>query len=233
VRAIFATLAFTALACCVAAVPHAAAMPQPSVNEIASPPAQLIPARAIPVQDDYRIGAQDTLEIAVFQVEDLSRSVRVDSGGKIRLPLIGEVMAGGRTTKELSDDLAAELGKKYMNYPRVTVTLKESVSQRVTVDGAVVQPGIYPLSGETSLLQALALAQGPGELADLRRIAVFRTTGTQRTAAVFDVAAIRAGRAADPRILANDVIIVETSGGQKFLRRMRNALPLFQMLLFF
>ena len=75
----------------------------------------------------------------------------------------------------------------------------------MTVDGAVIQPGIYPISGETTLLQVLALAQGPAELADLHQIAVFRTSGAQRTQAVFDLAAIRTGQAADLRILANDV----------------------------
>ena len=185
------------------------------------------------MRDDYRIGPQDTLEIAVFQVPDLSKTIRVDSGGTILLPLIGQMTASGRTSKQLSDELASELGKRYMNDPLVTVTVKESAGQRVTVDGAVIQPGIYPISGETTLLQALALAQGPAELADLHQIAVFRTSGAQRTQAIFDLAAIRTGQAADPRILANDVVIVETSGGRKFLRGLRNALPFLQLLTFF
>ena len=185
------------------------------------------------VPDDYRIGPHHTLDIAVFQVEDLSKSVRVDNGGTILLPLIGQMTASGRTSKQLSDELAAEFGKKYMNDPLVTVTVKESAGQRVTVDDAVIQPGIYPMSGETSLMQALALAQGPAELADLHHVAIFRNSGAQRTQAVFDLAAIRAGEAADPRILANDIVIVETSGGRKFLRGLRNALPFLQLQTFF
>ena len=84
-----------------------------------------------------------------------------------------------------------------------------------------------------TLMQAVALAQGPAELADLRQVAIFRTSGAQRLTAVFDLAAIREGKAADPRILANDVVIIETSRGRKFLRGLRDAIPLFQMLLFF
>ena len=82
-------------------------------------------------------------------------------------------------------------------------------------------------------MQAIALAQGPAELADLHQVAIFRTKGTQRITAVFDLAAIRAGQAADPRLLANDVVIVEASRGRKFLRGLRDAIPLLQMLLFF
>jgi polysaccharide export outer membrane protein len=228
VSARFAALAFVALACALAATSSSAAAPSSGFNEVA--PAA---ARSSLVPDDYKIGPQDTLEVAVFQVQDLSKTVRVDSGGTILLPLIGEMTASGRTTKELSDDVATELGRKYLNDPLVTVTVKESASQRVTVDGAVIHPGIYPISGETTLMQAVALAQGPAELADLRQVAIFRTSGAQRLTAVFDLAAIRSGKAADPRVLANDVVIVETSRGRKFLRGLREAIPLFQMLLFF
>jgi polysaccharide export outer membrane protein len=176
------------------------------------------------LQDDYRIGVQDVLDVVVFQVEDLSRTVRVDGDGTILLPLIGEVPARGRTTKELSDDLAIELGRKYMNDPRVTVTVKESASQRVTVDGAVIQPGILSDIWRDHSHAGRGLARGPGALADLRQVAIFRTSGTQRTTAVFDLTAIREGRAADPRILANDIVIVETSGARKFLRNLSRRL---------
>jgi polysaccharide export outer membrane protein len=221
-------LVFVALSCALPATPSSGAAPSSGFNEVAPAGVQgaLVP-------DDYKIGPQDTLEVAVFQVQDLSKTVRVDSGGTILLPLIGQMTAGGRTTQELSDDVATELSKKYLNDPRVTVTVKESASQRVTVDGAVINPGIYPISGETTLMQAVALAQGPAELADLHQVAIFRTSGAQRLTAVFDLAAIREGKAADPRMLANDIVIVETSRGRRFLRGLREAIPLFQMLLFF
>jgi len=228
VSARFAALAFAALTYALAAISSSAAAPSSSFNEVSSGT-----VRSSLVPDDYKIGPQDTLEVAVFQVQDLSKTVRVDSGGTILLPLIGQMPASGRTTQELSDDVATELGRKYLNDPLVTVTVKESASQRVTVDGAVIHPGIYPISGETTLMQAVALAQGPAELADLHQVAIFRTSGAQRLTAVFDLAAIREGKAADPRILANDLVIVETSRGRKFLRGLREAIPLFQMLLFF
>ncbi len=225
----FTALAFVALLCAFGTTPSSAAAPASSFKDTV--PAA--PAAVSLVPDDYKIGPQDTLDVSVFQVADLSKTVRVDTGGTIFLPLIGSITATGRTAKELSDELASELGKKYLNDPLVTVTVKESASQKVTIDGAVVHPGIYPISGQTTLLQAVALAQGPAELADLRQVAIFRTKGDQKLTAVFDLAAIRDGKAADPRILANDIVIVETSRGRKFLRGLRDAIPLFQMLLFF
>ena len=179
-NASFVAAAFIALAF-VSAIPTTAAPLSSSFTEVVPTPGQSALALS-----DYRIGPQDALAIVVFQVEDLSKTVRVDTSGTILLPLIGEMTASGRTTQQLSDDLAGELGKKYMNDPLVTVTLKESASQKVTIDGAVIQPGIYPISGETTLLQAIALAQGPGELADLHQVAIFRNSGTQRTSAVRD-----------------------------------------------
>ena len=135
-----------ALTCALAATSSSAAPPSSGFKEVG--------VLTSLVRNDYRIAPQDTLEIAVFQVPGLSKTIRVDSGGTILLPLIGQMTASGRTSKQLSDEVASELGKRYMNDPLVTVTVKESAGQRVTVDGAVIQPGIYPISGETTLLQA-------------------------------------------------------------------------------
>lgn len=193
-------------------------------NEVPSAAGQ---AAAVP--DDYAIGPQDVLEVTVFQVADLTKTVRVEGNGTIRLPLIGQVTAGGRNTKQLSDDIAAELAKNYMRDPQVTVTVKESASQKVTVDGAVIQPGVYPISGKTTLMQAIALAQGPTEIANLRQVAIFRTDGNRRTSALFDLSSIRAGEMADPALMANDLIVVETSVGRKLLRNLTNVVPLLQL----
>ena len=76
-----------------------------------------------PTEDDYRIGPQDTLEINVFQLTDLNRTVKVDSGGRILLPLLGQVPASGRTSTELSTEIATRLQKSYVNNPQVTVVV--------------------------------------------------------------------------------------------------------------
>ena len=222
-------IALSIFATCAAAssglAARAPAAPAASFKDVPSAPA---PAPII--ADDYSIGAQDTLEVTVYQVEDLSKTVKVESGGTIAFPLIGQVMASGRTAQQLADDIATQLSDKYLKDPQVTVTVKESTSQRVTVDGAVTQPGVYPISGNTTLMQAIALAHGPTELADLKQVAVFRSTGGKRMGALFDLSSIRSGEMADPAVLADDVIIVEQSGRKMFLRNLGMAIPFLQIL---
>jgi len=123
---------------------------------------------------DYRIGPLDLLEISVFQVPDLNKTVRVNSAGQISLPLIGAVQAGGITVQELEKSIAAKLEAKFLQNPQVTAFVKEYTSQRVTVEGAVKAPGVFPLTGRTTLLQTIAQAGGLDGLANTKEIVVFR-----------------------------------------------------------
>ena len=188
-------------------------------------------AAAPAASGDYRIGPQDTLEVDVFQLSDLNRTVQVDSGGRILMPLIGEVQASGKTSEQLSSDIAAQLGQKYVNHPQVTVMVKDAQGQRITVDGAVGQPGVYTLTGPTTLMQAVALAKGPDtKLANLHRVTVYRLQGVQRISASYDLQSIRDGKAADPLIYGKDVIVVDQSGGRTFLRDLGSVAPVVSML---
>jgi polysaccharide export outer membrane protein len=181
--------------------------------------------------DGYRIGADDTLEVVVFQASDLSRNVQVDSAGRILMPLIGSIDAMGLTPMELSARIAVRLSEKYMRDPQVTVLVKEAMSQRVTVDGAVVQPGVYPLAGPTTLLQAVALAKGMDpRRANTHHVSVFRMTDGARVAATYDLAAIRTGKAADPEVYPKDVIVVAGSAGASLMESMSGVLPFVSLL---
>jgi len=181
---------------------------------------------AKPLASSYVIGPQDTIEVEVFQTPDLTRTAIVDDSGMILMPLIGKVMAAGSTTEALGKTIAAQFEKTYVKDPVVTVTVKNSQSQKVTVDGAVMAPGIYALSGATTLLQAVALAKGPDvREANIKKVAIFRQIDGQRQAAVFNLAAIRSGKADDPQVYANDVIVVDTSQGRSLLRDLGNAMP--------
>jgi polysaccharide export outer membrane protein len=161
---------------------------------------------------EYRIGATDLLRINVFRVPDLSfEEIRVDASGVIQMPLIGTVQAEGLTPDELSASLATRLGAQYLRNPQITVTVLEAASQKITVDGAVTQPGVYEMQGRTTLLQAVAMARGPIAGADLNSVVIFRTIEGERQFAVFDLAAIRAGEAPDPVVMGDDVIVVDTS----------------------
>jgi len=175
---------------------------------------------------DYRIGPGDVLAISVFKVPLLTGDVSVDPGGKLTMPLIGEVLAQGKTEKELARTLEAKLGETYLQQPTVQVALKVSQNSRITVDGSVNQAGIYQISGQLSLIQALALAKGPDKDANSRRIVVFRTIEGQRTAAAFDLRQIRRGQAEDPRIYAGDIIVVDGNSLKATYRDLLSALPL-------
>jgi polysaccharide export outer membrane protein len=174
---------------------------------------------------DYRVGPQDLIEISVFQVPDLSRAVRVNSGGQISLPLIGVVQAGGQTVQELEKTLAAKLSEKFLQNPQVTVFVKEFASQRLTMEGAIAKPGIYPITGRTTLLQAIAMGGGLDKLADLHGIVIFRQIGGKKMGAVFDLKNIRSGVDEDPLVYGDDIIVVEQSGSKTALRRFIEAMP--------
>lgn len=176
---------------------------------------------------DYRIGALDTLQISVFQEPDISSTgTVVDAAGNISMPLIGRIKATDRTATELADDLAAKLAERFYVDPQVTVTVVSSVAQRVTVQGEVEEPGIYPISGPTTLLDAVALAKGETENAALREAIVIRYVDGERMGAVFDLKAIRRGDAADPAILARDVIILGHSNSKRIWHDVLRAAPL-------
>lgn len=183
---------------------------------------------------DYRIGAQDLLEISVFGIDDLSRTVRVNSNGQISLPLIGGVMAGGKTIPELETLIGEKLKDGYVQDPQVTVFIKEFTSQRVTLEGALNKPGIYPITGKTTLLQAIAMAQGVDDkVADLQGVVVFRNVEGKRMGAVFDLAAVRAGTMPDPQIYGDDIIVVEQSGSKTAFRRFIESMPIIGMFRWF
>ena len=176
---------------------------------------------------EYRIGPQDLLEVSVFLNEDLKREVRVNSVGQISLPLIGTVLAGGKTVEELERELMAAYGKSLLQNPQINVFIKEFTSQRVTIEGAVNKSGIYPIKGKTSLLQAIALAEGIDmNLAELDSILVFRTVNGQRMAAKFDLNLIRSGDAADPQIFGDDIIVVGVSNRKWAYRKFLESIPL-------
>lgn len=180
------------------------------------------------ISQDYRIGPSDKLKLSVFQVPDLSfNEIVVDASGNLQIPLVGSVRAAGLTPAELSVELQRLLGERYLRNPQVSVTVSQAASQKVTVDGAVKRPGVYEMRGRTTLIQAVAMAEGPTNTANLREIAVFRTVDDRLMVAKFDLRAIRAGQAEDPVILGDDRVVVDTSQLSSNIREFLGALPAF------
>jgi polysaccharide export outer membrane protein len=175
---------------------------------------------------EYRIGPLDSLDVNVFQVADLSlKKAPVDAYGQLHVPLIGAVTAGGRTAAELSADIAARLSEKYLQRPEVSVVVVEALSQKVTVEGAVNEAGVFPLKGRTGLLEAVAEAKGESRTGNPRRVAIVRSIHGAPHAALFDLAAIRAGRARDPEVEAGDTVVVDGSRAGMLWRNLVETLP--------
>jgi len=173
----------------------------------------------------YRIGASDVLQIFVFKVPELSQTVQVADTGTVNLPLVGEIPAAGRTAHDLERELTARLGAQYLKNPQVTVYVKEYNSQKVTVTGDIKKPGVYPLSGKTTLMQVVANAGG-FEASTNWEVLVLRQTNGKRSAAKFDVSQIQAGRADDPTLQAGDVLVAGSSAIKRGYGAILKALPI-------
>jgi polysaccharide export outer membrane protein len=175
----------------------------------------------------YLIGPFDKLKIDVFGIEDLSKKeVQTDASGRISFPLAGVIEAAGKTPGELETLIEDRLRGRFIRDPQVTVNLDETVSQVITVDGEVKEPGLYPVVGRMTLMRAVATAKGAGEFARLDDVVVFRSVKGQRMAALYNLKAIRRGTYPDPEVYANDVVIVGNSQARRIFRDILQASPL-------
>lgn len=172
------------------------------------------------------IGPLDTITVRVFGVSELSGQMQVDTSGRITIPLIGEIDAGGKTAAELASTIEGALSGRYLRNPDVTVNINSSVSQVVTVDGQVNQPGLYPVTNQMTLLRAVASARGLTEFAKEDDVVVLRTVNGQRMAGLYNISAIRRGIYSDPEIYANDVIVVGDSPQRRLFRDIIAVTPL-------
>lgn len=172
------------------------------------------------------IGPLDTISVDVFGLSDLSREMQVDASGRIAMPLVGTIDARGKTADELSRTIEAALRQRYVRDPQVTINIKSSISQVVTVDGAVVEPGLYPVTNQMTLVRAVASAKGLSEFAKLDDVVILRTVGGKRMAGLYNIGAIRRGYYPDPAIYANDVIIVGDSPARRLFKDFVSVAPL-------
>lgn len=193
-----------------------------SRTEVLSLPDTTLPLRS----GDERISPLDLLEISVFGASDLDNDYQVDIEGQLRLPLVGRVKAMGLTASQLAEVLEERLGERYLQNPEVTVRISEAQKRYVTVDGSVKEPGMYPVDGQLTLLQAVALSGGPTDGANRRRVIVFRQIEGKRHAAAFDLREIRSGDAEDPRIYANDIVVMDGSEARRTYGDFLRAIPL-------
>ena len=167
-------------------------------------------ARAAHSDSSYVIGANDVLTINVWKEPDISRTVPVRSDGKISLPLVGELQAGGQTPRQLEHEITKHL-QSYISEPEVTVIVTDSKSQKVNIMGMVTRPGAYLLTSSTTVLDAIAMAGGFKDFAKQKSIYVLRPApdGTQQRIP-FNYKDVIKGKnpAENVRLQAGDTVVV-------------------------
>jgi len=182
-----------------------------------------LPADAERSQSD-KISVNDLLEIKVFQLPDLDRTLRVGADGKLSMPLIGTMTAAGQTVPQLERQMEQRYNKSYLQSADITIFVKESLGQRVTMDGEFRKPGIYPITSQTTLLQAVAQAGGLNDLADHTKVFLYRKYGDKRKVANYSIQDIRGGKKPNPRLVGGDVVVSFTSSSKVAAQNLRQAL---------
>ena len=152
---------------------------------------------------DYRIGIDDVLDVGVWNVAELQKTVPVRPDGKISLPLVQDVVAAGLTPMELRDAISKKMAAFIQN-PDVSVVVREIHSSKISVIGQVRTPGRYDIRGPATVLDALALAGGFTEFAGRRKISVLRAT--KRIPFDYDAAVSRS--AANVYVQPGDIVVV-------------------------
>ena len=168
------------------------------------------------------LSEEDTLDVTVFKVPDLSATgLTVETNGAISLPLLGSVVVRGLSIDQAQRKIAGLLEKNYMQDPKVTITRTNKAIQRVTVEGEVRTPGVFPITDRMTFLQAIALSQGLTDLANDKAVIVFRN-GRQYGV---NLDLIRRGKAPDPIIQNDDRIVILKSDNKVLEQKVINYLP--------
>ncbi len=192
----------------------------PSASVVPSYNAKVV--RATPVVASNIISANDILDINVFKVADLSaKALIVEASGLISMPLIGSVKVAGLSISQAENTITQRL-KQYMQDPKVSITrTNKAIENRVTVEGEVKAPGVFPIKGNLSFLQAIAMAQGLSNVAESRNVLFFRDG--KRHSVNLDL--VRLGKIADPILRGDDRIIVLKNASKVRERKVIDYLP--------
>ncbi len=192
-----------------AAVPASGAVPGAMMVQAVNGPPPNAPSRPA----TYLLGPGDVIEVSVFKVDELATTARVDEAGGIMLPLIGQILVGGLTPEQAGRKIADAYAQDHLQDPQVSLLVTEYANMSVTVGGAVNKPGVFPMTGRMTLLQAISMAEGVTELAEQEEVVIFRNMPAQPTSAyVVDLKKVQRGDLADPLLAVNDRVIVPESG---------------------
>ena len=189
--------------------------------------------KKLPIPPDAKDGNRqalttgDKLEIIFFNIEKLNREVQIDAAGNISMPLVGTVRAAGKSARELENHLRKLYGARYLQDPQIVVNVKESAGQRITVNGEVKLPGVYPITTPNlTLVQALALGRGFTPIADASKVFVYRKINGVQYVAQYNVENIQAGKQRDPKLFGGDNVVVFPSSMKVAMENLRAMLGL-------
>ena len=158
-------------------------------------------------ESEYRIGKEDVVSVEVWKDPALSAKVPVRPDGKISLPMIGDIVAEGRTAKELQAEVQKKL-TPMVNEPVVAVMVAEINAAKFFVLGEVAHPGAYPERGAMNVLQALALAGGPTEWANRGGIVVIRHSEGKEQRYNVNYREVVSGKAQAIQLIPGDTVFV-------------------------
>jgi polysaccharide export outer membrane protein len=158
---------------------------------------------------DYVIAAGDVLDISIWKNEELTKIIVVLPDGKISFPLIGEVMAEGKTVAALKKELVTKLSH-YVPNPTLSVVVQQVNSMLVYVVGKVNEPGRFLLTSNIRVLQGIALAGGLDPFARKGDIKVFREEGDETRIFKFNYNVVSKGKdlSQNIKLKRGDVIVV-------------------------
>ena len=176
----------------------------------------------------YILRPSDKISVRVFREPEFSfDSLQVGIEGNVSLPMVGSIPAAGMTAKQLEQDVTRRLAAIGLKSPTVSVNVTEYASHLVTVEGAVVKPGVFPFQPGARLSSAVALAEGPKRTAKMEQVAVFRESPEGMMIAKFDYRQVSRGTMLDPILQPGDRIVVGTDGLSVFWEDLLKALPAF------
>jgi len=156
-----------------------AATPEKEASQPAAVPEQAdvqVPEAGAPAaaSQEYKIGNDDIIDIAILQPEQLALTVTVSPDGSITFPYIGKVDVKGKTPSEVQEEIQTRLSDGYLKYPVVSVAVKESRSKKFYVYGEVLKPGTYFLEDNMTVLKAISTAGGFTKYGSSSRVKVLR-----------------------------------------------------------
>ena len=167
------------------------------------------PLTSVALPPDYLIGPEDLLSIVFWQETALTTDAVVRPDGKITVPLLKDVQAAGYTPEQLTEALV-KAASKYVSRPNATVIVKQINSRKVFVVGQVAKPGAFPLTGNLTVLQVIALAGDVLEYARSSNVVVVRRENGAERRFKFNYRQVLKGKSTEQNILLKpgDTVIV-------------------------